>query len=67
MADYTDIPMPKEMNKKIGNAWRKGYAAFLNEKTKRDCPYTRARMSMAYCRAWDTGWETAKGVAAQGP
>jgi ribosome modulation factor len=60
MVDYTDIPLPKEMNKRIGNAWRKGYAAFQNNKSKKDCPYSRSHMSRAYYNSWVRGWDTAK-------
>jgi ribosome modulation factor len=60
MVAYTDIPVPKEMSKRIGDAWRKGYAAFLNNKNKKDCPYLCSRMAMAYYRSWGRGWEMAK-------
>jgi len=60
MVDYKDIPIPKNMNKSIATSWRKGYAAFLNNKTLSDCPYEWSHMSMGYCNAWNKGWKVAK-------
>jgi len=60
MANFKDIPVPKDMKKNIANAWRKGYAAFLNNKAKKDCPYAGSRMALAYYWAWGKGWEIAK-------
>jgi ribosome modulation factor len=60
MVDYKDIPLPKEMTKRIGNAWRKGYAAFLNNSSKGACPYCKIGMGRAYHNAWIRGWEIAK-------
>ena len=61
---YTDIPAPKEMSKNIANAWRKGYAAFLNDETAKNCPYMLSRMARAYYYAWINGWEMAKSETA---
>jgi len=60
MVDYKDIPLPKEMTARVGNAWRKGYAAFLNNEPKTTCPYGGSRMARAYYNSWCRGWETAK-------
>ena len=60
MTIFTDIPLPKKMPKNIGNAWRKGYAAFLTDRTTKQCPYTCSRMAYAYYSAWNKGWESAK-------
>jgi len=60
MVDYTDIPIPKDVTEKMTTSWRKGYAAFLNNKHKNDCPYRFSRMARAYYFAWNRGWDTAK-------
>lgn len=60
-----DIALPEGFSKQTGGAWRKGYAAYVNGKTKEMCPYKLNAMSrtsfyVVYKKAWLEGWEKAK-------
>lgn len=63
--DAKDLPLPEGYSKQTGGAWRKGYAAYINGKTKETCPYGFKIMRHTssfnvYRSAWLKGWETAK-------
>jgi ribosome modulation factor len=63
--DAKDIPLPEGYSKQTGGAWRKGYAAYVNGKSKIACPYGYNMMRNTskfnvYRSAWLAGWEKAK-------
>lgn len=63
--DTKDISLPEGYSKQTGGAWRKGYVAYVNGKTKDSCPYGYNIMRHTshfnvYRLAWLNGWEKAK-------
>lgn len=65
LMEAKDLPLPEGYSKQTGGAWRKGYAAYVNGKTKGMCPYGRKIMRNpsfynVYRTAWLKGWEEAK-------
>jgi ribosome modulation factor len=53
---------PKDTSTQMKNAWKKGFTAKIEGKTKMDSPYKQGGMMGSYARRWLQGWKAAEEV-----